>query len=130
MSYEGDLAGWEEVIAVYAVKLNLDSDNPQEVATFDNSKAELLRGVFLDMHELSLMSETHTSYVTRQETDANGNVVEVTEEINTVYLTVVTTSKSAYQIAEEYGFTEQQKEMLTELLSSENAELWAGILGG
>ena len=56
--------------------------------------------------------------------------VEVTEEINTVYLTVVTTSKSAYQIAEEYGFTEQQKEMLTELLSSENAELWAGILGG
>ena len=130
LSYEGDLAGWEEVIAVYAVKLNLDSDNPQEVATFDTSKAELLRGVFLDMHDLSLMSETHTSYVTRQETDANGNVVEVTEEINTVYLTVVTTSKSAYQIAEEYGFTEQQKEMLTELLSSENAELWAGILGG
>ena len=129
LSYEGDLVGWEEVIAVYAVKLNLDSDNPQEVATFDNSKAELLRGVFLDMHELSLMSETHTSYVTRQETDANGNVVEVTEEINTVYLTVVTTSKSAYQIAEEYDFTEQQKEMLTELLSSENAELWAGILG-
>ena len=36
--------------------------------------------------------------------------------------------KKAYQIAEEYGFTEQQKEMLTELLSSENAELWAGIL--
>ena len=55
--------------------------------------------------------------------------MEVTEEINTVYVTVITTSKSAYQIAEEYGFTEQQKEMLAELLSSENAELWAGILG-
>ena len=81
-----------------------------------------------DMHELSLMSETHTSYVTRQETDANGNVVEVTEEINTVYVTVITTPKSAAQIAEEYGFTAQQKQMLTELLSSENAELWAGIL--
>ena len=129
LNYEGSLAGWEEVIAVYAVKLNLDSEDPQEVATFDESKAEALRVVFLDMNELSLMSETHTSYVTRQETDANGNVVEVTEEINTIYLTVVTTSKSAYQIAEEYGFTEQQKEMLTELLSSENAELWAGILG-
>ena len=128
LSYEGSLAGWEEVIAVYAVKLNLDSDNPQEVATFDESKAEALRVVFLDMHELSLMSETHTSYVTRQETDANGNVVEVTEEINTVYVTVITTPKSAAQIAEEYGFTAQQKQMLTELLSSENAELWAGIL--
>ena len=88
----------------------------------------LLRVVFFDMHELSLMSETHTSYVTRQETDANGNVVEVTEEINTVYVTVITTPKSAAQIAEEYGFTAQQKQMLTELLSSENAELWAGIL--
>ena len=128
LNYEGSIAGWEEVIAVYAVKLNLDSDNPQEVATFDESKAEALRVVFLDMHELSLMSETHTSYVTRQETDANGNVVEVTEEINTVYVTVITTPKSAAQIAEEYGFTAQQKQMLTELLSSENAELWAGIL--
>ena len=129
LDYEGDLAGWEEVIAVYAVKLNLDSDNPQEVAIFDESKAEALRAVFWDMHDLSLMSETHTSYVTRQETDANGNVEEVTEEINTVYVTIITTPKSAAQIAEEYGFSVQQKQMLTELLSSENVELWVGILG-
>ena len=128
LNYDGSLAGWEEVIAVYAVKLNLDSEDPQEVATFDESKANALRTVFLDMHDLSLMSETHTRYETRQETDANGNVVEVTEEINTVYVTIITTPKSAAQIAEEYGFTAQQKEMLTELLSSENAELWAGIL--
>ena len=129
LNYDGNLAGWEEVIAVYAVKLNLDSEDPQEVATFDESKANALRAVFLDMHDLSLMSETHTRYETRQKTDANGNVVEVTEEINTVYVTVITTPKSAAQIAEEYGFTAQQKEMLAELLSSENAELWAGILG-
>ena len=129
LSYEGSLAGWEEVISVYAVKLNLDSEDPQEVATFDESNANALRAVFLDMHDLSLMSETHTRYETRQETDANGNVVEVTEEINTVCVTVITTPKSAAQIAEEYGFTAQQKEMLAELLSSENAELWSGILG-
>ena len=127
LSYEGSLAGWEEVIAVYAVKLNLDNDNLQEVATFDTSKAELLRGVFLDMHDLSLMSETHTSYVTRQETDINGNVVEVIKEINTVYVTVITTPKSTAQIADEYGFTAQQKQRLTELLSSENAELWSEL---
>ena len=129
LNYEGSLAGWEEVIAVYAVKLNLDNENPQEVVTFDESKANALRAAFLDMHDLFLMSETHTRYETRQETDANGNVVEVTEEINTVYVTVITTPKSAAQIAEEYGFTAQQKQMLTELLCSENAELWAGLLG-
>ena len=128
LSYEGSLAGWEEVIAVYAVKLNLDREDPQEVATFDESKAEALRAVFFDMHELYLMSETHTSNVTRQETDTNGNMVEVTEVINTVYVTVITTPKSAAQIAEEYGFTAQQKEMLTELLSSENAEFWISLL--
>jgi hypothetical protein len=128
LNYDGSLAGWEEVIAVYAVKLNLDSEDPQEVATFDESKANALRAVFLDMHDLSLMSETHTRYETRQEMDANGNMVDVTEVINTVYVTVITTPKSAAQIAEEYGFTAQQKEMLTELLSSENAELWISLL--
>ena len=128
LNYEGSIAGWKEVIAVYAVKLNLDSDNPQEVATFDESKAEALRVVFWDMYELSLMSETHTSYDTRQETDAKGNVVEVIDEINTVYVTVISTLKSAYQMAEEYDFTVQQKEMITELLSSENAQLWREIL--
>ena len=129
LNYDGNLAGWDGVIAVYAVKLNLDSDNPQEVAIFDETKAEVLRAVFWDMHDLSLMSETHTRYETRQETDANGNVVEVTEEITTVYVTVITTSKSADQIAEEYGFTVQQKQMLMELLNPQNAELWAGLLG-
>ena len=129
LNYEGSLAGWEEVIAVYAVKLNLDSDNPQDIANFDESKAEVLRAIFWDMNELSLMSETHTHYETRQETEANGNVVEVTEEISIVYVTVITTPKSATQIADEYGFTTRQRQMLTELLSSENAELWAGMLG-
>ena len=129
LNYEGSLAGWEEVIAVYAVKLNLGSDNPQDIANFDESKAEVLRAIFWDMNELSLMSETHTHYETRQETEANGNVVEVTEEISTVYVTVITTPKSATQIADEYGFTTHQRQMLTELLSSENAELWAGMLG-
>lgn len=115
LNYEGSIAGWEEVIAVYAVKLNLDSEDPQEVATFDESKAEVLRVAFLDVNELSLMSETHTSYVTRQETDANGNVVEVTEEISTVYVTVITTPKSVAQIADEYGSLHSKSRCLQNL---------------
>lgn len=128
LNYDGSLAGWEEVIAVYAVKLNLDSDNPQEVATFDESKANALRAAFWDMNKLSVIIETHTSHFTRQETDANGNVVEVTEEINAVYVTVVTTAKSAAQMADEYGFTVIQKETLFELLNEHNTVLWQEIL--
>ena len=128
LNYEGSLAGWDEIIAVYAVKLNLDSDNPQEVATFDENKAEQLRYVFWDMVELSLMSETQISYVTRQETDANGNVIEVKEEMTMIILTIVTDNISVDEISDKYGFSAKQDEMLDELLSENNAELWAGIL--
>lgn len=128
LNYEGSLAGWDEIIAVYAVKLNLDSDNPQEVATFDENKAEQLRYVFWDMVELSLMSETQISYVTRQETDANGNVIEVQEEMTMIILTIVTDNISVDEISDKYGFSAKQDEMLDELLSENNAELWAGIL--
>lgn len=34
----GSRAVWKEVLAVYAVKTNTDQDNPQEVATMDESK--------------------------------------------------------------------------------------------
>ena len=128
LNYEGSLAGWDEIIAVYAVKLNLDSDNPQEVATFDENKAEQLRYVFWDMVELSLMSETQISYVTRHETDANGNVIEVKEEVTMIILTIVTDNISVDEISDKYGFSAKQDEMLDELLSENNAELWAGIL--
>ena len=38
-------------------------------------------------------------------------------------------SMSADEEATLYGFNAKQNEMLDELLSAENAELWAGILG-
>lgn len=128
LSYEGELAGWNEILAVYAVKLNL-GDDPQEVATFDEKKATQLKEIFWDMNTISLRSETQTSYITRYEYDENGYVVEVTEEITLIILTVVTDSMSVDEIADAYAFSSKQDEMLDEFLSEDNAELWAGILG-
>lgn len=128
LSYEGELAGWNEMLAVYAVKLNL-GDDPQEVATFDEKKATQLKAIFWDMNTISLRNETQTSYITRYEYDENGDVVEVTEEITLMILTVVTDSMSVDEISDAYAFSTKQDEMLDELLSEENAELWAGILG-
>lgn len=67
-------------------------------------------------------------YVTHQEIDAHGSITEVTEEISLVYLIVTTSSKSAEQMAIEYGFNAKQNEVLETLLSEDNTELWAGIL--
>lgn len=126
LTYEGNLTFWTDVIPVYAVKLNLDSEDPQEVATFDQKKADKLREIFWDMYELSLRSETRVIYVTHQEIDADGNIME---EISLVYLIVTTSSKGTDQMAREYRFRGKQIEMLEALLNEENAELWAGILG-
>ena len=127
LNYEGDIAEWDEMIAVYAVKLNL-GDEPQEVATFDEDKAAELKAIFWDMNTISLRNDSRTTTVTRYETDANGNSVEIQEEVTMIILTVVTDSMSADEISDEYGFSTKQNTMLDELLSEENAELWAGIL--
>ena len=128
LNYEGDIAKWDEMIAVYAVKLNL-GDEPQEVATFDEDKAAELNAIFWDMNSISLRTESRTTTVTRYETNAAGELVELQEDVTTIILTVVTDSMSADEISDEYGFSTKQDTMLDELLSEENAELWAGILG-
>jgi hypothetical protein len=128
LKYEGDIAAWDEMIAVYAVKLNL-GDEPHEVATFDEDKALELKEIFWDMNPISLRTETQINTITQYETDTNGKLVEVQEEVTMIILTIVTDSMSVNQIANEYGFSARQNEMLDELLSEENAELWAGILG-
>ena len=128
LNYEGDIAAWDEMIAVYAVKLNL-GDEPQEVATFDEDKAAELKAIFWDMNSISLRTESRTTTVTRYETNADGELVEVQEDVTMIILTVVTDSMSADEISDEYGFSTKQDTMLDELLSEENSDLWAGILG-
>ena len=127
LNYEGDIAEWDEMIAVYAVKLNL-GDEPQEVATFDEDKAAELKAIFWDMNSISLRTDSRTTTVTRYETDANGNSVEVQEEVTMIILTVVTDSMSADEMADEYWFSDKQHEMLRELLNDKNAQFWDSLL--
>jgi len=128
LNYEGSIAGWKEVIAVYAVKLNL-GDEPQGVATFDENKAEMLKAVFWDMNNITLRTEVKTIAVPRYETDEEGNLIE-TEEVITIYLTIVTEHRSIEEITEVYGFSAQQKMMLDELLSEERTDMWTVLLDG
>ena len=128
LNYEGDMAPWNEMLAVYAVKLNL-GDEPQEVASFDEDKAEQLREIFWDMNEVTTRTESMTSTVIRYETDDEGNLVEIQEEVTLIVLIVVTDNMSADEITVEYGFTEKQVGMLDDLLSADNAKMWADLIG-
>ena len=128
LNYEGDMAPWNEMLAVYAVKLNL-GDEPQEVASFDEDKAGLLREIFWDMNQVAIRTESKTSTVTRYETDADGKLVEIQEEVTLVVLTVATNNMSEDEIVIEYGFSGKQVEMLDDLLSADNANLWDDLIG-
>jgi hypothetical protein len=127
LNYEGDIAAWDEMIAVYAVKLNL-GDEPQEVATFDEDKAAELEAIFWDMNSISLRTETRTTTVIQNEIDANGDIVEFQEEKTIIILYLVTDSMSVEEISSKYNFSTKQNDMLKELLREDNAELWEDLL--
>ena len=128
LTYEGEMADWNEIVAIYAVKLNLDTENPQEIATFDEAKADELRAIYRTMNTVRIETRTETKEVKKQVRDENGNLVEVTETVTTTYATVKRTGLTALQAADEYDFTDYQLEMLTMLLDEKNNELWQGLL--
>lgn len=128
IKYVGTTAKWDEVVAVYAVKINLDSSNPQAVVTFDQNKSDELRAIYRTMNTVRVETEQETKEVKKQVTDENGNVKEVTETVTLIHLTVVRESMTYEEAAEEYEFTDEQKETLAMLLDEKNAELWQGLL--
>ena len=128
LTYEGEMADWNEIVAIYAVKLNLDTENPQEIATFDEAKADELRSIYRTMNTVRIETRTETKEVKKQVRDENGNLKEVTETVTTTYATVKRTGLTALQAADEYDFTDYQLEMLTMLLDEKNDELWQGLL--
>lgn len=80
---------WDDILAVYAVKIGFDPYNPQEMASMDESKKTALKAVFWGMVDIS----------------AN-------KSVNTI--TII--NKSPYDMAVIYGFDLQQNEILGELL--------------
>jgi hypothetical protein len=126
----GSRAEWKEVLAVYAVKVNTDPDSAQDVATMDESKKELLRSVFWDMNTLSHRTEDVTYTETVVTDDGAGNLVETEQEVTKTILYVAVSHKTATEMAAEYGFSTQQRELLGELLLDEYADLWSAALYG
>jgi len=98
------------------------------VATFDEKKVEQLKTIFFDMNELTTKTETQTYTVTVTKMDNDGNEIEVEEERTITFLTMISTPKNAYEMAEVYGFSEKQAAALVELLQQDNEILWEGIL--
>ena len=130
LEMSGSRAVWPEVLAIYAVKTTTDPDNPQEVATMDDGKKELLKEIFWAMNEISSRTETATTTQTVETDDGAGNIIEEEVEVTTTTLYITVTHKTADEMADTYNFTADQRAQLAELLAEENRSMWSSVLYG
>ena len=130
LEMSGSRAVWKEVLAVYSVKTTTAPDNPQEVATMDESKKQLLSGIFWEMNEISSRTETKTETVITESDDGHGNIVQTETTVTQTYLYITVSHKTADEMADQYGFNEEQRQQLSELLAEENNSLWSQVLYG
>jgi hypothetical protein len=126
----GKRAAWKEIIAVYAVKVNTDPENAQDVATMDANKIELLRSVFWDMNTITHRTTEEEVTEVTVEDDGNGDFISTEQTITKTILYITISHKTATEMATQYGFSAQQKAQLAELLSDQYADLWTAVLYG
>lgn len=130
LEMSGSRAVWKDVLAVYAVKVNTDPDNPQEVATMDDNKKQLLKDIFWEMNDISSHTESKTETQITESDDRHGNIVQTETTVTQTYLYITVSHKTVDEMAVQYGFNQEQKEYLIELLKDENNSMWSAVLYG
>lgn len=132
-SLESPLPNWSDVIAIYAAKTSLDPENPADVTVVDEENIERLKKVFYDMNKVTYRAEEETeTIIMTDETgaavlDDNGN--SVMQEVTARYIYVNVISADYLEAAEQYALTEDQNQMLSELMLPDYYPLFAELLG-
>lgn len=130
LEMSGSRAVWKEVLSIYSVKTTTDPDNPQEVATVDDGKKQLLKDIFWQMNEISSRTESKTETVIEETDDGHGNIVETETTVTQIYLYITVSHKTAEEMADKFSFNADQREQLAELLDDENNSMWSAVLYG
>ena len=112
IEYRGSMTEWSFVLSVYTVKNNLITDKAVDfdlVATFD---IQDFKNIFWDLNSIS-------SYIEDRIVDS---------ETRISYLIIESVSMTAEEVADFYGFSEEQKEMLFDLVSPRNEGIWDAFI--
>lgn len=129
LEMSGSRAVWPEFLSIYAVKTTNDPDNPQKVASMTDEKKQLLKDIFWEMNEISYETEEKTETVIVETDDGDGNIIEEEVEETTVYLYITVSHKTVEEMMAQYGFTEDQKAQVAELLAQDGS-MWVSVLYG
>ena len=113
---------WPEVLAVFAVQNNLNNDG--DVIVIDEGKKRLIQDTFWAMHEIRAEMEEVTA--TPEPIEDEPDPEPVTEYI----LHITVSSKSVDALADLYRFTQDQRDILHQLLSEEMRPSLLALCGG
>ena len=113
---------WPEVLAVFAVQNNQNNDG--DVVVIDEGKKRLIQDTFWAMHEIS--AEVKEVAATPEPTEDEPDPEPVTEYI----LHITVSSKSVDALADLYRFTQDQRDILHQLLSEEMRPSLLALCGG
>ena len=113
---------WPEVLAVFAVHTNLNADS--DVVVINAAQKQRIQDTFWAMHTITY--EVEKVDVTPDPTEDDPDPEQQTEYI--LHLTV--SSKTVDELAELYNFTQDQKDILHELLSDEMRPTLLALCGG
>ena len=125
-SNDGSYAiAWQDVLAIFAARTS-GAEDGASVAVIDADNLDRLRDIMWDMNAVDYRTETDTQTV--QVTNSSGGTTTTT--ITETVLVIELTHKTAEEMRTEYAFNDRQNEYLTQLSSSDTAELWGPLLGG
>ena len=113
---------WPEVLAIFAVHTNLNSDS--DVVVINAAQMQRIQDIFWAMHEITY--EVEEVDTTPEPTEDDPDPEQQTEYI----LHITVNSKTVDELAELYNFTQDQNDILHELLSDEMRPTLLALCGG
>ena len=136
LEMSGSRAKWKKVVAIYAVKKNMVSNDteetqePDEVATMTEAKLQDLKYIFWEMNSISSRTEKKTVKETVDERQDDGKIKQVEKNVEKTVLYITVSHRDLESMMNRNCFTDEQKEMCRELLKYENNALWSAVLNG
>ncbi len=126
----GGMTGvWQDVLAVYAVEMS-HGEEATVAIDFDSSKTQQLRDIFWDMVSISYTVTERTEEEEQEVIGEDGNVSKEVVEVIYRDVKISVTTKSAAEAAEMYSFTDEQNDVLTELMGDQFTEAWSKLIYG
>ena len=126
---------WPEVLAVFAVHHNLNQN--ENVIVIDENSREQIRDTFWLMHkieyeieEIEVMPEQPEEPEEPTDPTAPEEPEEPPQPVIEYILHITVSSKSVEELAEEYHFTADQRDILSELLSDSMRPTLLALCGG